>query len=57
MKVELSKIQCANLAEFIELNLLDAIRKNSDIATLDYIEEMLDARNKLIKVVAEYEGN
>lgn len=57
MKVELSKIQCANLAEFIELNLLDAIRKNSDIATLDYIEEMLDARNKLIKAVAEYEGN
>lgn len=56
MKVELSKIQCVNLAGFIELNLLDTIRKEPDIATLDYIEEMLDARNKLIKAVAEYEG-
>ena len=57
MKVELTKLQCVNLVNFIEVNLLDAIRKDPNIDGLDYIESLLTARNACLKAVAEYEGN
>ena len=57
MKVELTKSQCNNLAEFIELNLLDSIRNDPDMDNLDYLRDMLNAEEALRKAVDEYEGN
>lgn len=57
MKVELTKSQCNNLAEFIELYLVDAIRNDPEIDNLDYLRDMLNAEEALRKAVDEYEGN
>ena len=57
MKVELTKSQCNNPAEFIELNLLDSIRNDPDMDNLDYLRDMLNAEEALRKAVDEYEGN
>lgn len=54
MKVELSKEQCRNLAEFIDINLLDAIRNDPGIDNLLWVESMIGAKNALDKAV-EYE--
>ena len=40
MKVELTKSQCYNIAEFIETNLLDTIRKNVDLDNFGYLEDL-----------------
>jgi len=57
MKVELTKSQCYNIAEFIETNLLDTIRKNVDIDNFGYLEDLIDAKRTLEKAVKEYEGH
>lgn len=57
MKVELTKSQCINIAEFIETNLLDVIRKDTDLDNLGYVEDLLLAKKTLEKAVKEYEGN
>lgn len=56
MKVELTKNQCRNVAEFIDLWLLDAIRKDMEIENLGWVEEMIAAKNALDKAVDEYEN-
>lgn len=43
MKVELTKEQCKSLAEWIELRLLDEIRKDNEIDNLYWVKEMVDA--------------
>lgn len=51
MKVELSKSQCENVAEFIEMYLFQAIRDDPDIDNLEYLRDMLDAEKALRKAV------
>lgn len=57
MKVELTKSQCNTIADFIEMNLLDVIRKDTDLECLGYVEDLLTAKTTLEKAVKEYEGN
>lgn len=57
MKVELTKSQCNSIADFIEMNLLDVIRKDTDLDCLGYVEDLLLAKTTLEKAVKEYEGN
>jgi len=45
--VELSKTQCKNLADFIDLYLLTEIRDNDELDNLDYLRDMLDAQDRL----------
>ena len=56
MKIELTKDQCNNVAEFIEMNLLDVIRNDVDIDNIAWLESMLDAKRALVKAVDEYEN-
>lgn len=48
----LSKSEASNLAEFIEINLLDIIRNNDDIDNIGWLRSMLSAYDKL----KEYSG-
>lgn len=57
MKVELTKSQCINVAEFIEMNLIPVIRQDTDIDHLEWLRDMLDAEKALRKAVDECEGN
>lgn len=45
--IELTRDQCDKLAEFIEFNLLDVIRKDSDIDNLYWVKCMLDVWERL----------
>ena len=45
--VRLGKCQCANVAEFIEIHLLDAIRNDPDIDNVGWVEDMIGAMRKL----------
>ena len=56
VKVELTKIQCQVVAEFIEMNILDVIRNDTDIDNIAWLENMLDAKQVLEKAVDEYEN-
>lgn len=56
MKVELTKAQCMNLAEFIDCYLLETIRKDPGIDNLRWVEDMIDAKNALDKAVTEDEN-
>lgn len=47
MKVELTRSQCSNVAEFIELWLIHSIREDDSIDNLDYLRDMLDAQKIL----------
>ena len=51
MIVELTKDQCQNIADFIELNLLDVIRGDADIDNLAWVESMILAKNEMEKAV------
>ena len=51
MKVELSKVQCEIIAEFIEMNILDVIRNDTDIDNVAWLENMLEAKRVLEKAV------
>lgn len=55
MKVELTKSQCENLAFFIEVNLLEEIRKDLDIDNLNWLRDMLDAQ-KILEEAAKSEN-
>lgn len=57
MKIELTKSQCINIADFIEANLLDVIRKDVDLDRLEYVQDLLTAKDALEKAVKDYEGN
>lgn len=41
--VVLSKSQCGNLAEFIEFNLYDEIRRDDGIDNIDWVCDIVDA--------------
>lgn len=56
MKVDLTKEQCMSLVEFIDLYLLDAIRKDPYIDNLRWVENMIAAKNALDKAADEYEN-
>lgn len=56
MKVELTKDQCRNVADFIDIHLLDAIRKDEDIDNLAWVESLILAKNAMEKTVDEYEN-
>lgn len=53
MKVELTKEQCKSLAEWIELRLLDEIRKDDEIDNLYWVKEMIDAFETFAKAAKE----
>lgn len=57
MKVELTKSQCNNVADFIEIYIFQAIRDDTDMDNIEYLRDMLDAEKALRKAVDEYEGN
>ena len=42
MKIDLTKSQCESLIDFIESNLLDVIRKDTDIDSLECSEDALE---------------
>lgn len=56
MKVELTKSQCTNLADFIEIYIFQAIRDDPDMDNIEYLRDMLDAEKALRKAVDEYEN-
>lgn len=43
MKIELTKDQCGSLSDFIEMNLLEVIRNDTDIDNLNWVKNILDA--------------
>lgn len=47
MKVELTKSQCENLAEWIEMWLIDVIRKDEEIDNIGWIKDMILAMETL----------
>lgn len=53
MKVELTKSQCMNLAEWIELHLIDVIRADEEIDNLTWVKDMILAQETLEKAVTE----
>lgn len=57
MKIELTKSQCENVADFIEVYIFQAIRDDTDMDNIEYLRDMLDAEKALRKAVDEYEGN
>lgn len=44
MKIDLTKEQCINLAEFIEMHIFEAIRDDVDIDNIEWLRGMLDAQ-------------
>lgn len=56
MKVELTKAQCESLIDFIEVNLLDAIRADTDIDSIEWVHNILNAKDAFQRAVDEYEG-
>lgn len=56
MKVELTKSQCTNVADFIEIYIFQAIRDDKDMDNIEYLRDMLDAEKALRKAVDEYEN-
>ena len=52
VKIEFTKGQCESLSEFIEMNLLDVIRKDVDIDNLNWVRNILDAQ-KIFEEVAK----
>ena len=57
MKIELTKSQCNNVADFSEIYIFQAIRDDPDMDNIEYLRDMLDAEKALRKAVDEYEGN
>ena len=47
MKVELTRSQCENLANFIEMELITSIRNDVDVDNIEYLCDMCDAYKKL----------
>ena len=49
MKVELTKSQCKNLAEFIEFNFIESIRNDTEIDNINYLCVMCKAYEILVE--------
>ena len=56
MKVELTKAQCESLIDYIEINLFDVIRNDTDIDSIEWLQNLLDAKRAFEKAVDEYEN-
>lgn len=54
--INLTDDQCKNLAEFIDLYLIDAIRKDPEIDNINYVKDMIDAMEILQKRVNKKEA-
>lgn len=57
MKVELTKSQCKNLADWIDIHLLEAIRDDEDIDNLLWVKDMILAWEALEKAAKEAKDN
>ena len=55
MKVELTKSQAINMAEFIEYNIFDVVRNDTDIENINWLLEMCDVYKVLKQVLEECE--
>lgn len=55
MKIDLTKGQCESLIDYIEVNLLDVIRNDTDIDNLRWVQNILTAKDAMEKAVAEDE--
>ncbi len=55
MKIDLTKSQCESLIDYIEMNLLDVIRNDTDIDNLCWVQNILTAKDAMEKAVAEGE--
>lgn len=49
LQIELTKSQCENLSEFIEMYFYQAIREDLEIDCLDWARDLLDAEKALRK--------
>lgn len=49
MIIDLKESQCINLCDFIELNIFDYIRNNTDIDNIDWLVDMMEIYQKLKK--------
>lgn len=47
INVKLTKSQCMNVAEFIEMHLYDAIRSDVDIDNIGWLEDMIGSMRTL----------
>lgn len=47
MIIDLTESQCKNLCDFIEFNVFDYIRNDTDIDNIDWIVDMMEAYKKL----------
>lgn len=56
MKVELTKSQCTNVAEFIEAYLIQSIRNDSYMDNIEYLRDMLDAERVLREAAEDDKG-
>ena len=45
--VDLTKSQCGNLCEFIEFNIFEYIRNDTDIDNIDWLVDMIEVYQKL----------
>lgn len=48
--VDLTRSQCENIADFIELNIFDFIRNDIEIDNMDWLCDMADAWKKLKEI-------
>lgn len=55
MIIEATKGQCESVLEFIELNLFDVIRNDTDIDNIEWLQNMMDFRKELKRAIAEEE--
>ena len=53
MKVDLTKEQCESLIDYIEFNLLDVIRKDVEIDNLQWVQNILTAKDAFEKAVKD----
>lgn len=53
MKIDLTKSQCESLIDFIECNLLDVIRNDTDIDNLEWVKNILNANTIFHLAIAE----
>lgn len=49
MNIDLKESQCINLCDFIELNIFDYIRNDTDIDNIDWLVDMMEIYQKLKK--------
>lgn len=47
MIIDLTKSQCENLCDFIEFNIFENIRDDTDIENIDWLVDMMEAYQKL----------